>query len=93
MAERSVPFGNMKSATPNEDASLMKCASGTIRNALLHEFAKRIRFILAKPMLHVDEVDASPKKSKQTLALFLYPSPSILPNKSSVDRFTAVNNN
>lgn len=37
----------------------MKCAYGTIRNALLHKFAKRICIMAAKPLLHVCEANAS----------------------------------
>ena len=33
--------------------TLMKCAYGTIRNALLHKFAKRICIMVAKPPLHI----------------------------------------
>ena len=37
----------------------MKCAFGTIRNALLHKFAKRIYIIAAKPLLHICKANAS----------------------------------
>jgi hypothetical protein len=40
-------------ADANEDVSLMKCCFATLRNALLHKFAKRINFIVALPQLHI----------------------------------------
>ena len=47
------PYGNMKQPSAMKTLTLMKCAYGTIRNALLHKFAKRICIMAAKPPLHI----------------------------------------
>ena len=53
------PYGNIKQPSATKTLSLMKCACGTIRNALLHKFAKRICIMVAKPPLHICEANAS----------------------------------
>ena len=53
------PYGNMKQPSAMKTLTLMKCAYGTIRNALLHKFAKRICIMAAKPPLHICGANAS----------------------------------
>ena len=48
-------YGNIKQPSAMKTLTLMKCAYGTIRNALLHKFAKRICIMAAKPPLHICE--------------------------------------
>ena len=47
------PYGNIKQPLAMKTLTLMKCAYGTIRNASLHKFAKRICIMVAKPPLHI----------------------------------------
>ena len=58
------PYGNMKQPSAMKTLTLMKCAYGTIRDALLHKFAKRICIMAAKPPLHICEANASFTKHK-----------------------------
>ena len=53
------PYGNIKQPSAMKTHALMKCAYGTIRNALLHKFAKRICIMAAKPPLHICGANAS----------------------------------
>ncbi len=52
---------NIKSLTLMKLPSAMKYACGTLRNALLHKFAKRIYFMTAKTSLHICGANASLK--------------------------------
>ena len=58
------PYGNMKQPAAMKTLTLMKCAYGTIRNALLHKFAKRICIMAAKPPLHICKANTSFTKLK-----------------------------
>ena len=53
------PCGNIKQPSVMKTLTLMKCAYGTIRNDLLHKFAKRICIMAAKPPLHICVANAS----------------------------------
>ena len=46
------PYWNIKQPLAMKTLTLMKCAYGTIRNALLHQFAKRICIMAAKQTLY-----------------------------------------